>query len=365
MLSKLLLVNSHYRCIHSSNQRTFSNLQRHIHVLGYPFAGGQGRAGPELSPAWLFTQQWIQNRKGVSLEMIDVSNPNNNNVDDKCILHGHRLGQKNWNNVLYSCQKLEEATDRTLRRDHFPIVFGGDHSQGIGSINGLKNVFPETRILWVDAHVDANTPLSSPSGNVHGCPVGYLAGLFPYVKKPVLSLKHLMYFGLRQWEDEEKQLIIDQKIPWVKSEDCLIDRMDEIKIQIENHMFPDGKKLPYWISFDIDSIDQAEFKSTGTPESQGITIDFMLKFFETFLPEAVGMDFSEVNFMMTEGEQTEKDEKVVKLIFDKIAEVVHNKQFKYNYSNYSQWQDKNYGVQNSNDDQNQNQQREKLRLVRA
>ena len=109
-------------------------------------------------------------------------------------------------------------------------------------------------------------------------------------------------------------------------------------------MFPDGKKLPYWISFDIDSIDQAEFKSTGTPESQGITIDFMLKFFETFLPEAVGMDFSEVNFMMTEGEQTEKDEKVVKLIFDKIAEVVHNKQFKYNYSNYSQWQDKNYGL---------------------
>lgn len=185
------------RCMLSLEARDFSSFNRQMHILGYPFAGGQGRAGPEKSPAWLFSQPWIQNRVGVSLEMIDVSNPNNNNSDDKCILHGHRLGQKNWNNVLYSCSKLEEATERALKKDFFPVVFGGDHSQGIGSINGVKKVFPEARILWIDAHVDANTPLSSPSGNVHGCPVGYLTGLFPYVKKPVLSLKHLIYFGLR------------------------------------------------------------------------------------------------------------------------------------------------------------------------
>jgi arginase len=114
-------------------------------------------------------------------------------------------------------------------RNDFPIVFGGDHSQGIGSINGLKNVFPEARVLWVDAHIDANTPLSTPSGNVHGCPVGYLSGLFPYVKKPVLSLKHLIYFGIRSWEPEEIQLVNDEKIPWFKSEDCLVERMDDIK----------------------------------------------------------------------------------------------------------------------------------------
>lgn len=62
-------------------------------------------------------------------------------------------------------------------------------------------------------------------------------------------------------------------------------------------MFRNGEREPYWISFDIDSIDQAEFKSTGTPESVGITVQFMLKFFETFLPESVGMDFTEVNFL--------------------------------------------------------------------
>ena len=59
----------------------------------------------------------------------------------------------------------------------------------------------------------------------------------------------------------------------------------------------------------------------------------MLKFFEAFIPESVGMDFTEVNFLMTEGEQTEKDKLIVKLLLDKIVDVVHKQDFKYNYSN--------------------------------
>jgi hypothetical protein len=36
--------------------------------------------------------------------------------------------------------------------------FGGDHSQAIGSISGMKKVYPEAKIVWIDAHIDANTP---------------------------------------------------------------------------------------------------------------------------------------------------------------------------------------------------------------
>lgn len=72
----------------------------------------------------------------------------------------------------------------------------------------MKNVYPDARILWIDAHVDANTPASTPSANVHGMPVATLAGLMPqYEKKPVLSLKHLIYFGIRSYEPEEMRLI--------------------------------------------------------------------------------------------------------------------------------------------------------------
>ena len=74
----------------------------------------------------------------------------------------------------------------------------------------MKAVWPTSRILWIDAHIDANTPLSSLTGDIHGGPVAYVAGLTPYDKKPVLSLKHLIYFGIRQWEPEEMQLLIER-----------------------------------------------------------------------------------------------------------------------------------------------------------
>lgn len=98
---------------------------------------------------------------------------------------------------------MEVATAKSLRSGQYPIVFGGDHSQGIGSINGLKSVFPDARLLWVDAHVDANDSRSTLTGDIHGGPVAYLAGLQKYEKPPVLSLRHLIYFGLRQYEPEE------------------------------------------------------------------------------------------------------------------------------------------------------------------
>ena len=183
-------------------------------------------------------------------------------------------------------------------------MFGGDHSQGIGSINGLKSVYPNTKILWIDAHVDANTRQSTLTGDIHGGPVAYLSGLQEYELKPVLSLKDIIYFGLRQWEPEEKQLLDDRNIPWFKSEECLAERMPEIKQKIEKYFFPDGKKVPYWISFDIDGVTHEEFRSTGTPESKGIPLSFMHRFFETFIPESLGMDFTEVNFRLSEGEQT-------------------------------------------------------------
>ncbi len=30
------------------------NESKKVHIIGYPFAGGQGKQGPELSPGWLF-----------------------------------------------------------------------------------------------------------------------------------------------------------------------------------------------------------------------------------------------------------------------------------------------------------------------
>lgn len=105
----------------------------------------------------------MEANEGVSLEMVAVTNPNCNTSTDKDIVEGHQQGRKNWDNVLQSSKRLERSTERALKANLFPVVFGGDHSQAIGSIQGLKNAYPKVKLLWIDAHIDANTSVTSPS----------------------------------------------------------------------------------------------------------------------------------------------------------------------------------------------------------
>lgn len=67
-------------------------------------------------------------------------------------------------------------------------------------------------------------------------------------------------------------------------------------------------KSKYWISFDIDSLDVSAFKSTGTAEGGGLSLDFVMKLFETYGPRSIGMDLSEVNFELTNGKARQTDE---------------------------------------------------------
>ena len=64
------------------------------------------------------------------------------------------------------------------------------------------------------------------------------------------------------------QLVTENKIPWYESKVCQVERLPQIKKEVEDYFFPNGtKKEPYWISFDIDGVDYQEFASTGTPEN--------------------------------------------------------------------------------------------------
>ena len=71
----------------------------------------------------------------------------------------------------------------------------------------------------------------------------------------------------------------------------------------------DSANDQYWISFDIDSVDESQFGSTGTAESSGLSIDFCHKLFKRFLPKSHGMDFTEVNFdLATSASQLHSDQ---------------------------------------------------------
>jgi arginase len=106
------------------------------------------------------------------------------------------------------------------------LTLGGDHSIAIGTIAGTAKAIRERlgremAVIWVDAHTDINTPETSESGNVHGMPVAFLSGLakddredtFGWLKKEnLISLKKLVYIGLRDVDRGEKLILREQGI---------------------------------------------------------------------------------------------------------------------------------------------------------
>jgi arginase len=61
-------------------------------------------------------------------------------------------------------------------------------------------VYPVAKIIWVDAHLDAHTPSTTESGNMHGMPVGILMGNNKIIQKEVLNINDVCYFGIRSYE---------------------------------------------------------------------------------------------------------------------------------------------------------------------
>ncbi len=87
---------------------------------------------------------------------------------------------------------------------------GGDHSISIGTIAAISEAYcGNLGVLWVDAHLDLNTPFTTKSGNLHGFPVAFalkeletemkvLSPNFSWVK-PKLSGQNLAYIGIREF----------------------------------------------------------------------------------------------------------------------------------------------------------------------
>ena len=174
----------------------------------------------------------------------------------------------------------------------------------MGSLSGYKKLFPDGRIIWIDAHIDANTPKSSPSRNAHGMPLAYLSGQVKNHSqwKCIDMDKDICYFGIRSFEPEELIYMQENECLVFKSETChpTYERVHDIHKEIYTYFLQQPKyrygEPKYWISFDIDGMDSAEFKSTGTDEGDGIKFDFVYKLLDRFIPRAKGMDLTEINF---------------------------------------------------------------------
>ena len=172
----------------------------------------------------------VSNGKSNSYTPEDYLTQSSSEAENTSNSDEEQVEAKNVLNVISSSMNLRNQTTKALKDGYFPIVLGGDHSQAIGSIAGMKRFMPDTKIIWVDAHIDANTPESSPSRNAHGMPLAFLSGMVPMFKNwsCVDIQRDLCYFVIRSFEEDEAQMISDNNVLVFEPNECDLDKMPMI-----------------------------------------------------------------------------------------------------------------------------------------
>jgi arginase len=160
-----------------------------------------------------------------------------------------------------------------------PLVLGGDHSIGAGSVAAAAEWARRTRnlpigLLWVDAHGDMNTPATSLSGNVHGMPLAALLGPEPAelskigTFSPKVLPAHTVLVGIRNLDEREKVAVRDSRVHVFTMKDIDRQGIASIVEQAVN-LAADGTAGVH-VSFDIDVCDPLIAPGVGTPVKGGL-----------------------------------------------------------------------------------------------
>lgn len=221
--------------------------------------------------------------------------------------------------VVEQCTRVSQVVKETLLKKEFPLILSGDHSSALGTISGIKAAYPKGRlgVVWIDAHADLHTPYTSPSGNVHGMPLAAAmqednlvmknnnpdketCASWEELKKigtetPKFLPQDLIYFGVRDTEEAENELIDRKKI---KNYTVAEIRFKGIQKCIQEAIEKLSSCDLIYITFDVDSLD-CDFVSrgTGTPVPFGFSPEEAKELITGFLntDKVICAEFTEVN----------------------------------------------------------------------
>ena len=238
-----------------------------ISLIGAPTDIGAGSRGASMGPEALRVARIASVLAQQGLEVLDrgnLSGPNNPwlpPVDG----YRHLAEVVAWN------QSVHDAVYAELADGRLPVLLGGDHCLGIGSISAVARYCRENgkklRVLWLDAHADFNTNTLTPSGNIHGMPVACLCGHGPRElinmsgTVPALSPKWIRQIGIRSVDEGEKRFVHEQDLEVFDMR--YIDEMG-MRAAMELALALVDANTHLHVSFDVDFLDPDIAPGVGT-----------------------------------------------------------------------------------------------------
>jgi arginase len=243
-------------------------------LIGAPTDVGAADRGASMGPEALRVAGLAAALGQHDLGVVDLGNLNGPGNPWQPPQHGYRhLPQVvHWNALVH------EAVYGELRAARLPILLGGDHSLGVGSISAVARHCREQgrklRVLWLDAHADFNTRELSPSGNVHGMPLAVLCGFGPREltalggRTPAIHPSWVRQIGIRSVDDGEKRFVHEQGLDVFDMRH--VDEMG-MRATMEQALAGMDHDTHLHVSFDVDFLDPAIAPGVGTRVPGGPT----------------------------------------------------------------------------------------------
>jgi arginase len=250
---------------------------RSVTIVGAPVEAGASFPGSAMGPAMLRTAGIVKSLRDLGCDVEDRG--------DLALPHSlvHSAAPEGkthrFAHVSAWARLLARATYAIARSGRTPIVLGGDHSLAMGSVGGLARHAAEAGrelfVLWLDAHSDFNTPLTSPTGNMHGMAAAMLCrepgfeGVFCDEPHGFIEPGRLHLFGIRSIDSGERRLLRDRGVDVVDMR-----MLDEhgfavsIRHIIDRVRARDGL---LHVSLDVDFLDPTIAPGVGTAAPGGAT----------------------------------------------------------------------------------------------
>ncbi|MFN9967774.1 MAG: arginase, partial [Lysobacteraceae bacterium] len=238
-----------------------------VALIGAPTDIGAGHRGASMGPEALRVAGIAEalRARGVTVEdrgtLSGPMNPWQPPVDG----YRHLPQVVEWNRVVM------QSVEAELDAGHLPVLLGGDHCLGLGSITAVSRWCRRNgktlRVVWLDAHADFNTSGVTPSGNVHGMPVSCLCGLGPDElthlggRAPAITPDVVRQIGIRSVDEGEKRLVKEYGLDIYDMR-----YIDEVgmKRAMDEALAGIDANTHVHVSFDVDFLDPGIAPGVGT-----------------------------------------------------------------------------------------------------
>jgi arginase len=199
-------------------------------------------------------------------------------------------------------QSISRFTQYWTEENQPFLVIGGDHSCALGTWGGVLNGLRQSGkfgLIWLDAHMDAHTFDTSPSGNIHGMPLAALLGRADkklaamYPGSGFIKPENLKLIGVRNYENEEYELLKQAAVEIIFAEQ--INGLAQVLIKAIDKLSRSCEAIG--ISLDLDFIDPEDAPGVETPAQGGIKAGELIEALSSINrhPNVCGLEISEFN----------------------------------------------------------------------